>query len=435
MTSLVDEARACAEDILLGNGGPIGILAARRSYQQVWARDSMVCGLGLMVAEQASAADLHRRSLATLAHYQSPRGKIPHNVGFAGVADPALVAEGGALPGAPGKAIVDTAHAGCIDSNLWFILGHYVRHTVARDREALRVAWPSLQSAHTWLAYQDSNECGLLEAHEAKDWADLFANRYNSLVPNALWYAAHRALSLLARELGESEAADRFAAAATDIRLKLNMLLWVGPEVKRDYAWVAEHRAEWLYPMHRIDAELVQRPYYLPYVAFRDFADRFDAVGNVFAVLFGVADPAQSERIFDFIRATGLAEPWPIRVLYPVVHPGDKDWREYYRLRNLNMPDQYHNGGAWPFVGGFYVAALVRAGRIAAARDALERLAQMNRQSRDGEHTWEFNEWFHGRSNQPAGFPLQSWSAAMFVYAHECVRRERVPFFDPGDGW
>jgi hypothetical protein len=115
------------------------------------------------------------------------------------VPDPALIHEGGAVRGKLGAAVVDTAHAGCIDSNLLYILGHYLRYVVERDVSAVQTAWPSLLRAHLWLRYQDSNECGLLEAHEAMDWADLFANRYNSLGPNALWYAAHRSMARLAR--------------------------------------------------------------------------------------------------------------------------------------------------------------------------------------------------------------------------------------------
>ena len=164
-TSLRQVARDKAEEALLGNGGPAGVLAARRSYQQVWARDSMLSGFGLMVADAAEAAGLHDRSLAPLEGYPSSLGKIPHNVGFAGVPDPALVHEGGALRGTLGAAVVDTAHAGCIDSNLWYILGHYIRYAVARDVGAVKTAWPSLLRAHLWLRYQDSNECGLLEAH------------------------------------------------------------------------------------------------------------------------------------------------------------------------------------------------------------------------------------------------------------------------------
>ena len=45
------------------------------------------------------------------------------------------------------------------------------------------------------------------------------------------------------------------------------------------------------------------------------------------------------------------------------LQPGDKDWRDYYRVRNLNLPHHYHNGGAWPFIGGFYVA-VIRKGSV-----------------------------------------------------------------------
>jgi len=33
------------------------------------------------------------------------------------------------------------------------------------------------------------------------------------------------------------------------------------------------------------------------------------------------------------------------------------------------------------------------------------------------------------------GFPLQSWSAALYLYADECVLRGSCPFFDSEDGW
>lgn len=432
MAELVTEARERAERVVLANGSPIGLLGSSRAYQQVWARDSMICGLGLMVASDPEGAQVQARSLETLERYQSPLGNIPHNVGFTGIPDPALVAHGGALTVGDDptpRAVTDTAHAGCIDNSLWFILGHQYTLAVSGDLERTRASWPALVRAHLWLRYQDSNECGLLEVHEAMDWADLFANRYNTLGPNALWCAAHKAMAMMAEALGQP--AHEFLAWADDARFKLNTLLWVGPEVRRDLAWVEANRKEWLYPIRLTDTLLQERPYYLPYMAFRDLEDRFDAFGNLVAILFGIASPAQADRIFSYVEAAGLADPWPIRAIHPVVHPGDKDWRDYYRLRNLNLPHQYHNGGAWPYLGGFYVAALVRAGRQAEAEHQLERLALMCQQGRDGRE-WDFNEWFHGTSGRPMGFAGQSWSAAMYVFAHESVQRGRVPVFGEG---
>ncbi len=81
-----------------------------------------------------------------------------------------------------------------------------LHHARAADLAFLQEAWPSLERALLWLRYQDSNECGLLEVHEAMDWADLFANRYNVLYDNVLYYAAWKAWRQMAQALDEMPA-------------------------------------------------------------------------------------------------------------------------------------------------------------------------------------------------------------------------------------
>ncbi|MCZ7544205.1 MAG: GH116 family glycosyl hydrolase [Anaerolineae bacterium] len=432
-TELIEHGRHIAEKMLIGNGDELGILGSSEAYKQVWARDSMIAGLGLELCQDDEGHLIHRRSLETLRQFQSQLGKIPHNVGLTNIDDPALVALGGRL-GAPAngkRAIADTTHAGCVDSNLWYILGHYYHYRHGHDTDFLRQAWPSLEQALLWLRYQDSNECGLLEVHEAMDWADLFSNRYNVLYDNVLYYAVWKAMGHLADALGFP--ADEYTRTAEDVRRKINILLWVGPEEPKDWDWVHRERQEWLYPLRRAEVELVVRPFYLPYMGFRDCADRFDTLGNLLAILFGVADARKTGLILDYIHSTGLNEPFPVRATYPVIHPGDQDWREYFRVRNLNLPHHYHNGGAWPFIGGFYVAALIQAGRFDEARYQLAKLVEMNRRGIHQE--WEFNEWFHGQSGRPMGFAGQSWSAAMYLFAVDAVRRGAVRVFDPEGGW
>jgi glycogen debranching enzyme len=347
-------------------------------------------------------------------------------VGKANTPDPALVAHGGRLQGE--DIVIDTIHAGCVDGALWYIIGHHLRYVATGDQETVAMAWESLQRALLWLRYQDSNECGLLEVHEAMDWADLFVNRYNVLYDNVLYYAAWNAMAVLAGAIGKPT--DLYVQAAEDVRHKVNVVLWVGPDEPKDWDWIAAERREWLYTLRRIETELVERPFYLPYVAFRDYTDRFDTLGNLLAIVFGVADSAKANQILDYIAACGLNVPHPVRALYPPINPGDRDWREYYRVRNLNLPHHYHNGGAWPFIGGFYVAALVRAGRMEEARCQLEALTDMVRAGRTRE--WGFNEWFHGQSGEPMGFDSQSWSAALYLFASEAVQRGSVPLLgDP----
>src|SRR5215211_3550229 len=430
---LIQIARAHAERILLANGGELGLLGSNQAYQQVWARDSMICSFGLWLTRDPEGRAIHARSLETLRRFQSPLGKIPHNVGMTGTSDPALIAHGGTLgqPLEESIAVEDTIHAGCVDSNLWYIIGEYYDFSLRQDPDVLRAAWSSLESALLWLCYQDSNECGLLEVHEAMDWADLLANRYNVLYDNVLYFAAWQCMRHMAAALDKD--LEWYSHNATDVRRKINTLLWVGPEEPTDYDWIRQERKEWLYPRKRVETELVERPFYLPYMGFREYADRFDTLGNLLAILFGVANAQKTGKILDYIQGCGLNDPFPVRALYPPIQPGEKDWREYYRVRNLNQPHHYHNGGAWPFIGGVYVAALVQAGRIEEARCQLDKLTSMVRLGKGEE--WEFNEWFHGLSGRPMGYAGQSWSAAMYIYAADAVEHGRPNIFNPEHGW
>jgi glycogen debranching enzyme len=128
------------------------------------------------------------------------------------------------------------------------------------------------------------------------------------------------------------------------------------------------------------------------------------------------------------LHQVGLAEPYPTKAIYTPIYPGENDWRDYYRSRNLNLPHQYHNGGIWPLIGGFHVAALVRHGWQDEAHSMLESLAEANRKGRASE--WEFNEWLHGEHGHPMGFGEQAWSAAMYLVADNAVNTGSLPLFD-----
>lgn len=409
MDHLTDVALDEARKVLGQECSPLGLMASPDGYPHVWARDSVITALGAILS--SGHDDCLRVSLETLAGQQSELGAIPNNVSVA-----------------TGR--LDHTNAGSVDSNLWYIIGHYMQWHTFENLEFLRAHWPSLKRALLWLRYQDSNGCGLLEVHEAADWADLLANRFNVLYDNVLWYAALRAMAVLGDALGEDGAA--YDEMATDVRHKLRIVLWVGPENDDEWGPTCPGHTEWQHTLSQVGSVLVKRPFFLPYVAFRDYGDYCDVFGNLLAVLVGVANPAQVKRIMDYLVQVDIANPYPVRVLHPVIHPGSKDWREYYRNNNLNLPDQYHNGGIWPFVGGFYVAVLVKTGRLEEAWRGLERLAQVNRLGVDGQ--WEFNEWCHGRTGRPMGYPHQAWSAGMYVYAHRCVTQARVPVFD-ADLW
>jgi hypothetical protein len=164
-------------------------------------------------------------------------------------------------------------------------------------------------------------------------------------------------------------------------------------------------------------------------------SERFDLLGNSLAILSGMASPERANRIVDWLerecsalKDQGLLAGQLPPCLLPYIRPEDPDWRPRYA--RYNPPGCYHNGGLWPFVCGFYVAALVAANRHELAKEKLLSLAELVRPTRIVNRSFGFNEWLHAPDGEPRGQDWQSWSASMFLYAAECVARNSTPFFD-----
>lgn len=382
-------------------------------YPQVWARDCGITSLGAFASGEPALIACVRASLETLGKHQSRRGLIPLNVN-------------------PDTGYISTENAGAVDANLWFIISHYMYYLTTKDTQFLREHWNTITNAIIWLEYQDMNECGLLEIPEAGNWMDLVAVRYNTLYDNVLYYAATLAYSELYKALPDDLHVHEPENSAADIHERLNLLMWI------DRCWIANHfaehlerlksiRLEWFMLYHNIGT-ISSRPFYLPWVAFREYGDWCDTLGNCLAIVTGIADGHRTEHILRYMYQVNISEPYPAKAIYPPIYPGEHDWRDYYRSRNLNLPHQYHNGGIWLMVGGFHVAALVRHKWYDEAERILHLLAKACKQGTDGK--WGFNEWMHGDTGHPMGFDKQAWSAAMYLYAESAVQNNQLLFFD-----
>lgn len=74
--------------------------------------------------------------------------------------------------------------------------------------------------------------------------------------------------------------------------------------------------------------------------------------------MLGIADEERVGTVLRHAEAVGANAPFPLRAFYPPIYAGDRDWREYFRSRNLNLQHQYHNGGIWPLIGVAWWGAL-----------------------------------------------------------------------------
>lgn len=362
---VVEEAFDRAKGVLEKCSTPNGIFASPVVYNAIYARDALISSLGGLVSGEERFIKQWLKSMDTLMDRQSPSGQIPNCVDTFVPTRPRLIAFGAA------------------DASLWFnITLGYAEKLIGERPEFHEAA----DKALLWLKYQDAHEEGLIEQQESTDWMDIISNRGHVLYTNVLYFAALEMRQRIKR--------------AHLVREAINGFLW--DERKghfRSWAWKQESGG-W-----------------------------FDTAANCFAIAFGLADEDQTESILNYIEKHDLDSPYPVRTMHPPIQPGDQEWREYYRTEHdLNLPDQYHNGGIWPWVGGLYIAALVRAGRLEKAKTALFKLAQADRLGKKRE--WEFNEWLHGISGEPRGSSDQAWSAGMFIYAYTCVKEGREPVFD-----
>lgn len=115
--------------------------------------------------------------------------------------------------------------------------------------------------------------------------------------------------------------------------------------------------------------------------------------------------------------------PYPVRVVDAPIKKNSHLWRLYMQRHRQNFPYQYHNGGIWPFVGGFWAMALAQFVSPHTAWKELERMAVAN-----SLNDWEFNEWIHGKSGKPMGMGGQSWNAAMFIMAFRVLSDKKRLF-------
>lgn len=363
------------------------------NYHSVWARDGSITVLGSLQCRGGEFREVQRQTLTTLLNYVNVNGQVPANVSVE-TGDPDYSGVGGICS---------------IDSPMWLIVAvhDYVRHY--KDLKLLRDYREPLQKAMNWLSAHDSNDDGLIEVPEAGDWTDLFGRSYNVLYDEVLWYRANISYGRLMELAGDEKLAQGYLRAAGRVKAAILNKFWptTTPSEKNAVSFAD------------MQFSLGDTDYLLAQVTPFSFDWRCDVFGNVMAFLFNVLDTERAQIAFRFMWGVGVNQPFPVSNLYPVVDAGDPMWKDYYTVNLLNLPHHYHNGGVWPFVGGFWVRFIHRLGLADLARQELLRLAQVN--SRGIICDWEFNEWTHGRTGIPMGKRFQAWSCSEFLNAYHTL--------------
>lgn len=390
---LLETCHARSVELLRRNLSPGGILAATagqradlRGYTAIFGRDAAVCALGMAVSgdkllENAAATGLH-----TLAEHQAPNGQIPKFVDLQ-------------------RSEADFWYLGCIDSTLWWLIALAFLDSRASGDALRRRYRKRIELAVQWLLAQEHQRFFLLQQNEASDWADIMPRSGFVLYTNALWYFVKRLYCL---------------EHAAETLQNFNGLFHPFS------AGIAEYRRARLLNDYVL-RNARDRDLYLSFVNFSFCGEEGDVFGNVLAVLLGLADARASRRTLDALTRSRVHDPYPVRAVTRPIKRASVLWRPYMARHRQNLVWQYHNGGIWPMVGGFWVTALVSSGRQQQAREELVKLARAC-----AIKNWAFTEWLHGKTLAPRGMPGQSWNAAAYLMAERAVAEGGDPFFALG---
>jgi glycogen debranching enzyme len=376
--ALVERGRVAALRLLSTNLTKEGILAAAptakarsRHYHLVFARDAGVCALAMARSGKARLIEGARTSLRTLARSQAANGQIPKFV-------------------APGKDGADFWYVGCIDATLWWLIAVWHVSRIAPDAAFKAEMTGPTRRALAWITCQEHPRLRLVTQNEASDWADIMPRSGFVLYSNALWYYVKRLYGLP----GQDETHSHFNALFYPFSGE-----------------IAEYRRLRLLN-HFVRRRARNNDLYLSFVNFSFWGEEGDVLGNLLAVLLGLADDARAGAIVHRLERAQIEQPASVRTILAPIERYSPLWRDYMGRHQQNLVYQYHNGGCWPMVGAFWVMTLAALGMTHRSRSALENLARVN-----AVNNWQFNEWFHGLTGEPMGMPGQSWNAASFLLA------------------
>jgi hypothetical protein len=379
--ALIDEARNAAIEVLLENSkGPYKGLprTAGWGYPQPYTRDLMISSLGILTSGNKKLIGVLSKVLKELAKNQTRLGHIPSLVN-------------------------DPEDRGASDSTPLFLMTTAIFRKVIGDKNFLAGA---VEKAIKWMEYQSPGDRVIVAQLPTSDWRDeLWVLGYGLFV-NTIVYS-------YLKLLGNDKRAEILKSLMEKFTIK-------GPRKK---GRVQE------------GLSLRQKPYYALWSYKIFMSERFDLLGNSMAIITGIFSGKRANTVISWVEKE-------IKVLqvknllvgelppnfFPFIYPDNPDWMPRYAM--YNNPGEYHNGGVWPFVCSFYIAALVAAGKYDLAEQKLMALTELVKKSREKKLKFGFNEWIKAQSGQPMGHDWQSWSAAMYIYAASCVENRKTPFFE-----
>ncbi|MEA1889350.1 MAG: glycoside hydrolase 100 family protein [Pseudomonadota bacterium] len=375
------------------------------NYHRIWGRDGAIIALAALLTNDEELVHVAKKTFETLAKHHGPHGEIPSNV------DPASgrISYGGTT--------------GRVDADLWFIIGCGEYWCATGDQDFLEDLLPVIEKVRFLLGAWEFNNRGLIYVPLTGDWADEYLHNGYVLYDQLLYLQAQRTLARIhAAVHGSSDHV--LNEKISHLRHLIRTNYWFNGDGVSDDVY-----HEVLYRKGLKAAEHCAGRHWMASFSPSGYGYRFDAFANVLASLLDVADDEQRDNVDTFIAEELANDELPLLpAFHPVIKPVDQDWESLQVMFSYtfkNKPYEFHNGGLWPMVTGFYVADLAWRKHTEHARKLLQAIHNANAMAMEDE-AWGFPEFVHGKDFTPGGTRHQGWSAAGAIIGHHALDGQRI---------
>lgn len=375
-----------ATELLQKSSSSEGFLASAQNisnYKRVWARDGVICGLAALASGQDDLVETFRKTLETLAKNQHANGTIPSNIMTNNTETE--VSYGGL--------------AGRVDAVTWFIIGICQYAFYKNDPSFVEKHRGNIEKCLTLMEAWEFNNKHLMYVPLSGNWADEYITDGYVLYDQLLRIWALRSYNHFAKD--------------TAIAIKIDQI---------------KEQIEINFTPNSIGEKYHERTYnemqfgnFMP-CSFSPagYKTQFDAFANSLAILLNIGSKDFQEKTIQ--HAEEIRNQKPLKLIpafWPSIGEKDADWnllKNNFKYKFRNYPNEFHNGGSWPMVNGFYGLALLAKNQNKEAKTLLEAINNANQKE-----DFSFYENFNTETEMPNGVPFCAWSAAATVLLHQGI--------------
>lgn len=373
----INQAVRIATDSLKSRYSEQGILAGSSHFADVWARDCCFAGFGALSLEDHHIV---RRSIKVLLQNMNQEGQVPLRVGQKYFLLRFLHLHH-FIPVKEGPVFIEDKYISIPkDSNslLLILFANYIRQS--NDLEFLHEYYDWAFQVFEWNIAQLSNQY-LIDEGPYSGWADSLKKTGQVLYTNMLAYQSFESMAYLSKLEDQKSNHQLASSFALKIKAALNSIFWNG-----EYYW------DWI-PKDK------------------DPLHHFAIDGNLFSILFGVADSDKTKSIFNKMDSLGVYDDVCVGVHYPDI----PSQYAYPVFRLIGLSD-YHTQMRWLWLSCVDVVAQIKAKQFDRAQKRLSGIART---------ICQYNGVFE--VYEPGSKPVSrlfyksestfSWSAGMFIWA------------------